>query len=369
MTRPSEKNVRAPRQSARWRLAVIAGVAGLVGGGPGCARPAGLIFESGPEAPVWPSPPDVPRVRYLGQLRTDQDLRPARGPGNRLGEFLFGKEPALGMLSPIGVCTDGGSRVFVADSHGRTLHVFDLDSRTHQPWRPGAGQPPFLMPVAVAVDPPGHEAQGPTVFVADSVAEMVFVFDADGKCTGTIGAGALARPVGIVAEPGDGRILVADSSAHQIVVFSKSGRELARLGRRGPEPGNFNFPTNLALDRAGRLYVSDTLNFRVQVFSPDLRPLGQFGVKGDMPGSFSQPKGIALDPDDHLYVVDANFEAVQVFDTDGRLLLSFGREGHGPGEFWLPAGMCIDPSGRIWIADTYNKRIQVFQYLTEDPSR
>lgn len=333
----------------------------------GCGRPAGAILEPSPDAPVWPGPPDTARVRYLGQFQTDQDLKPAQRPGRRLGEFLFGKEPAHAMLSPLAVGTDGASRVFVADSNGQVLHVIDLDSRRYQQWRPTPGQPQFSMPVGVVGLSSGGKGEGGAL-VSDSVAGMVFVFDASGRCTGTIGSGKLQRPCGIVVEPASGRVLVADSAAHQIVAFSMAGEELGRVGQRGPEPGNFNFPTNLAFDRAGRLYVSDTLNFRVQVFTPDLKPLRQIGKKGDLPGNFSQPKGLALDPEDHLYVVDANFEAVQVFDTEGRLLMSFGREGHGPGEFWLPAGLCIDPSGRIWVADTYNRRIQVFQYLAETPS-
>lgn len=334
---------------------LLTGLATIVG----CGRPAGVVFEPPLNAPSWPAPPETPRVRYVGQLQTDQDLKPAQRPGRRVGEFLFGKDDAHSMLSPLAVSV-GASKVFIADSNGQMLHVFDLDSRKYQQWRPAKEQTQFSMPVAVAADLSGR------AMVSDSVAGLVFVFDSTGKCTSTLGAGKLKRPCGIAIEPATGRILIVDSAAHQVVVFSSSGEEVARIGQRGSDPGNFNFPTNITLDRAGRMYVSDTLNFRIQVFSPDFQPLRQIGTKGDKPGYFSQPKGLALDSDEHLYVVDANFEAVQVFDPQGELLMSFGREGHGPGEFWLPAGICIDPTGRIWVADTYNRRVQVFQYLTED---
>ena len=319
-----------------------------------CSSPAGRILEAGPAAPAWPAPPDPPRLRFLGEISTDKDLKPSKNFLESIGAGLFGEDAAQGMTSPMGVCTDGGSKVFVADSNGLVVHVFDLDSRRYARWEPPEK---FGLPVAVAWD-----AAGSRVLVSDSVGACVYVFDAGGTMIAKLGAGLLKRPAGI-AVGADGRVYVADVGAHQVLLLDSAGAEITRLGERGTEPGTFNYPTNLALDREGRLYVSDTLNFRVQVFGPDLKPIRQIGRQGDLPGYFAQPKGIAIDPDGNVYVVDAQFEAVQLFSPEGQLLLSVGREGRGPGEFWLPAGIHIDPKGRVWIADSYNQRVQVFQYL------
>jgi sugar lactone lactonase YvrE len=246
------------------------------------------------------------------------------------------------------------SKVFVADSNGQTVHVFDLESRRYGRWEPPEK---FGLPVALAWD-----GAGSRLLVSDSVAACVYAFDASGAMTARLGAGALKRPAGIAPDAG-GRVYVADVAAHQVILLDGAGAEITRLGERGTELGTFNYPTNLALDRQGRLYVSDTLNFRVQVFGADLKPIRQIGRQGDLPGYFAQPKGVAVDPDGHVYVVDAQFEAVQLFSPEGQLLLSVGREGRGPGEFWLPAGIHIDAKGRVWIADSYNQRVQVFQYL------
>jgi DNA-binding beta-propeller fold protein YncE len=326
----------------------------------GCGRTAGVLLQPDPGAPVWPPPPDVPRIRYLGEFKTDRDLKPGRRRGG-LGELIFGEEPPQSMLSPLGLAF-AGSRLFVADSNGQVLHVFDLESRKYMRWQPGKGQAPFSMPVAVAAEPSGG------ALVSDSVAGVVLRFDAAGACTGVLGKGLLKRPCGVAVDPAGERIFIVDSAAHQVVVLSMTGQELLRLGVRGSAPGEFNFPTNLAFDPTGHLYVSDTLNFRIQVFSRELRPVRQMGRKGDGPGFFAQPKGLAVDPAGRLYIVDANFEAVQVFDAEGNLLMAFGREGHNAGEFWLPSGITIDASGRIWIADTYNRRVQVFEALMEGTS-
>jgi DNA-binding beta-propeller fold protein YncE len=320
------------------------------------------VFAPPDPAYRWPQPPDAAHIQYLGELRTDQDLKGQRGAGQALGEALFGKEPARAMLSPLGVASDGKGRLFVADSNAQVLHVFDTASRRYARWTPPKGETPFSQPVCAAWDPGGR------VLVSDPVAGVVFTFADSGKFLGTIGGGFVGRPCGVAVGPG-GRVYISDTAQHQVVVLGPDGSLVRRIGSRGAGPGEFNYPTYLALDRAGRLYVSDSLNSRVQVFetaegaAPGVR---QVGRKGDMPGYFSQPKGITVDAEGRLYVVDAHFEAVQVFDPQGRVLMSFGREGQGPGEFWLPVGICADDSGMLWIADSYNRRVQVFRILPEE---
>lgn len=333
----------------------------------GCASPAGPVFPPLSTPLDFPPAPDEPRIRYVGSLSGEMDLKPAVSPLAGLGEAIFGKRPVNVMLSPYALCSNG-DRLFVCDSNAQTVHVFDLETRAYSQWMPlpakradesgvvkGSG---FSQPVGIACDGQGR------LLVSDSVAGVIFLFDGQGRCLGDIGQGTLKRPCGIAYDATKDRLFVADSGHHQVLVLSLDGTLLAAMGTRGTELGRFNFPTNVAVDREGRIAVSDTLNFRVQLFAPDLTPIRQIGRLGDMPGYFAQPKGLAFDGDGQIYVVDGQFEAVQIFDLEGRLLLSFGDEGSGPGQFWLPAGIFIDPNDRIWIADSYNRRVQVFDYLS-----
>jgi DNA-binding beta-propeller fold protein YncE len=340
---------------------VVTAVAALVGAA-GCGQPRGVIFEPLETPMAWPPPPETPRIRYVGQLETSEDLKPGRSFGQGLGETLFGQSPDHSMLSPYAICAGEDGQLFVCDSNGQVVHVFDLDRRTYEQVAVPEPTPGFSQPIGVAVLGPDR------LLVADSVAQTIFAFSTGGRYLGRFGAGLLQRPCGLAVDQARGRVFVADSAAHQVVVLDADGALVERLGRRGDAPGEFNYPTNVAVDDDGRLYVSDTLNFRVQVFENDLTPLRIVGSRGEVPGYFSQPKGVALDSEGHLYVVDAHFEAVQVFDQRGRLLLMFGSEGRGPGEFWLPAGIFIDDRDRIWVADSYNRRVQVFQYLPEGAS-
>jgi DNA-binding beta-propeller fold protein YncE len=325
----------------------------------GCSHDAGVIFPLVKDAPVWPAPPEAPRIRYVGQLTGSADLKPAVSGFTQLGNAVFGGgEQAHTFLIPMAVCTDGSSRVFVADSGDHVIHVLDLETRKYARWTPTGRA--LITPVGLAYDSAGRR-----LFVADSGAKAVFIFDMDGKFVGELGSGQFKHPCGLAVDPGNGRVFVADVGAHQILVLSPTGHVLRRLGARGDALGQFNYPTNVAVDHRGRLYVSDSLNFRVQQFTPDLAPIRQIGKQGDMPGYFAQPKGIALDQEDHLYVVDSQFEAVQIFDDTGELLLNFGEQGQGRGQFWLPTAVFIDPRNRIWVADSFNHRLQVFEYLPE----
>lgn len=359
----------AARKPVRWTLAGAVMVIATVMAG--CGQPAGVVFPPLDTPLRWPGPPERERIRYVGQLAVSTDLKPAVSWRQAFAKAMFGRKNTYAMLTPMAVCTDGGSRVFVADSNGQVVHVFDLASRRYEQWRPsgkggksgeGEGEgngKQFSQPVGIAYDPAGR------LYVADSVAGLIFVFDSKGAFIGEIGEGVLARPCGLAFDAVKGRLFVADTGAHQVIVLSPAGKVLGRIGKRGTRMGEFNFPTSVALDSRGRLYVCDSLNFRVQQFTPDLKPIRQIGRKGDLPGYFARPKGLALDSKDHLYVIDAQFEAIQIFDADGRLLLTIGEEGRGPGQFWLPTGIFIDSNDRIWVADSYNRRVQVFDYQPE----
>lgn len=324
-----------------------------------CTQPAGVIFPPLAQPIQWPEPPEPPRIQYVGQLLTNKDLKPPRPMLESLAETIMGKRDAFGMLTPFALCTDDADRLFVADSNAQLVHVFDLKTRRYARWKATSAQPQFSQPVGIAWDPSGR------LLVSDSIAGAIFTFDTNGNYTGQLGVGILSRPCGILVHPLTSRIYVADAGTHQIVVLNSTGQQLARIGQRGSEPGQFNFPTSLAMDHQGRLYVCDSLNFRIQQILPDMKTARQIGSKGDMPGYFASPKSLAIDSDDHLYVVDNQFESVQIFDSTGLLLLAFGEEGHGPGQFWLPNGIFIDGNNRVWIADCYNQRVQVFDYTAE----
>ncbi len=324
----------------------------------GCATPTSAPPAEVKEM-VWPPPPEQARIRYLGDLQSLDDV--AGDKQQSIRDLLMGEEktdkPSL--VKPYGVHSDSKGRVFVADTGIAGLVVFDLKQKNVSFWgTDGLGT--LSKPVGVTSDTAGN------VYVSDVGTHRVVVYDVDGNYRNAFGGPeVLSSPVGMVFNNASQRLYVVDSKRSQIVVFNPQGTVVNTIGELGGEPGNFNTPTNIAIDASGRLYVADTLNFRVQVLEPDGAVVNAFGEVGDRPGNFNRLKGIGVDNEGHIYTIDASFNNFQIYDPQGTLLLVVGSSGTGPGGFYLPAGAHVDNNNRIFIADQYNRRIQMFEFLPE----
>jgi len=307
---------------------------------------------------VWPLPPDPARVRFVRSWQGEDDFKKKSG---RLRRLMLGpeREEGLKLRKPYGVTTDAEGRVYVTDTGLGAVIVFDEKKREVRPLGLQS-QVRLVTPIGVAVDHLGR------VFVSDADLHQVFAFAPDGRVELALGRQeGMKNPTGIAIDRERQRLYVADSHAHRLFLYDMRGVSLGSWGDRGPAGGQFNFPTNVAVDKEGDVYVVDTGNFRIQMFSPDGDLMDSFGEAGDGYGQFTRPKGIALDSEDHVYVVDAAFNNFQVFDQQGRLLLFVGSMGTASGQFWLPAGIHIDGRDRIYVVDQVNRRVQVFQYLSE----
>jgi DNA-binding beta-propeller fold protein YncE len=322
----------------------------------GCQSPQAELLSRTATPLVWPKPPEKPRIRYLGAISTEADLKRHVPWTEGLGNLLFGRKKIGVLVSPYAVAVDQAGRLFVTDTAAAVVHVFDLRMRRYKQFADLAGQEKLRKPVGLAL-------AGNRIYVVDSVLRKVCVFDRDGRFIFSFGSDRLGRPSGIACRQDNGTVYVADTARHTIDVFTRDGKFVRQIGSRGVMPGTFNFPTHLWLDARGNLYVSDTLNYRIQVFSPDGNFLMTFGRQGDRPGNFAHPCGVATDTFGNIYVTDRQFENVQIFDAQGHVLMAFGEEGTQPGQFWLPAGIFIDSRNRIYVADSFNKRVQVFELL------
>jgi len=299
-------------------------------------------------------------VAYLRSIDTAtvEEFSKPRSFWGKLLEWVAGAAELPQLLRPYGITEDGLGRLIVCDPSFGAVHVFDFERQEHKLLR-RAKRETLLSPVGVVVDDDNN------IYVADSERARVYVFNPKGKFLRALSPGwsgeGLKRPTGLALDPARGWLYIADTLRHQVVVVTLQGDIVRAFGTRGDGPGEFNFPTSLALS-GGELYVVDTMNLRIQVVTPEGEFLRSFGEPGNRTGTLFRPKGIALDSDGNVYVVDALFDVVQVFDPDGELLYYFGSTGSANGQFTLPTGLYISPRNRIFVADSYNHRVHIFRY-------
>jgi hypothetical protein len=307
-------------------------------------------------APVWPPPPEPPRIGYVRSLSTPADFGAKSSAFTRFGRWLTGGAGAADALQkPFGLALDEHENLCLTDTGANAVCFYDRKGRKWHRWEK-IGPVRFLSPVSVA-------KRNGTFFVADSALGKVVVFGEDGKLRFQI-TNHLERPCAVAI--GANQLFVADSQRHAICAFGLDGTIQKQFGTRGVGKGQFNFPTHLAIDQSGNLYVTDSMNSRVQMFTADGVYQREIGKLGDSPGQFGRPKGIAVDSQNHLYAMDAAFDNLQIFDTNGHLLLALGENGSRPGQFWLANGIAINRSNEIFVADSYNRRIQVFRPMAQD---
>jgi sugar lactone lactonase YvrE len=160
-----------------------------------------------------------------------------------------------------------------------------------------------------------------------------------------------------------GNVYITDSPSqgdHSIYKYSDTGALLARWGRRGNGPGEFDAPNGIAVASNGDIYVSEFSNNRVQRLSSSGTPLGMWGGSGSSPGEFRQAEDLAIDAAGRIYVADGVNARIQVFTSTGTFLYQWGSPGNSPGMFGYPAAIAIDQSGHVFVADGGNNRIQKF---------
>src|SRR5918912_1625219 len=297
----------------------IALAAAFVAGGSLTAVAADKKKATAEPTLVWPLPPDPPRIRFVTAYRAVDDFKKKK-PGWKSVLLGADSQQRIGQLmKPYGIAVAKDGRVFVTDTAARRVFVFDPNARTVT-FIGDNGPGKIAKPVGVAVDDNGM------VFVADATLKRVFGYGADGRMTIAIGHdGELQNPSGLAIDRARRQLYVADAKKHQVLCYSSAdGSFIRAIGKRGTEKGEFNFPTNLSGDRRGQLYVADTLNFRVQVFDASGAFVKSIGTQGDSPGHLNRAKGVGVDSDGHIYVADTSFNNFQIFDADGNILLFVG---------------------------------------------
>lgn len=340
-------------------------------------------------------------VQASGPAKAAVSLTPVRivgGPGHA---GLYGWDTATMRDGSVVVTDYWNMRVKRYSKSGVDLGTVVANDGRHQ------------APYGVAVDPRNDD-----IYIGDvDGGRNVDHYKADGTYVRSLGGPATFNYPAWLDVDSTGRVAVADSRGHKVVVYGSNGVQLFQFGTLGSGPGQFNNPRGVGFDASDRLYVADNNNRRVEVFTlgttnatlvsqfsvsdagGDLRGLtvdkakgivyvadggagyiSKFALNGTPgvpsrfggPGPFLNPgtfiggaRGVTVDGDGNVWVGDMPNFRVQKFSPAGSFLLAAPNPPAPPpdGGFNMPGGVAVDGAGNIFVTDTFNWRIQRF-----DPS-
>ena len=219
----------------------------------------------------------------------------------------------------------------------------------------GLGPGSFHYPRAITA-----EADG-SIFVVDKSGRIQrFAADGTYETAWHMPDTSAGFPVGLSQHP-DGRIFVADTHCHRVMVFARDGTELGSFGKLGTAPGAFLLPTDVAFDARGNIYVSEYGgNDRISVWSAEFECLGVLGAEPIAGRRLSRPSGIGIDAEQTLWIADACNHRLVRMSLDGRVLGVFGEFGDEPGQLRYPYDLCITSNQTILVCEYEGHRLQWF---------
>ncbi len=222
----------------------------------------------------------------------------------------------------------------------------------------------FNQPTSVAV------AENGRVYVLDGMNNQIVIFSDTGEKLNHIQGDKnnipdFSRSVGLFLH--QDQLYIADAVNNRIIIISDQGALIKTIPLSATPPLRYP-PEPIAVNRIqDKLFYSDRRNHQVCIIHLQRNDEQQcFGKRGEEPGDFQFPFQIAVDRDEYLHIVDVINGRVQVFNSRGQY---FSQEGKFAVDvLYRPNGIAIDALGYQYVSDAYRGTIAVFyrgRYITE----
>lgn len=293
-------------------------------------RVTGASGDGAVPMPVAAEPPAPPDAAPPAEEKETPPVIRSRGAAGL---------PFEGLREPRGVAVDAKGRLWLTDFGNSRLRLYDGAGLLLGGWG-GRGSGPFGLR-----EPSGISVRGERVLLADTWNGRVSLFDLNGAWKGS--ATGFFGPRGVAIGP-DGRIWVADTGNHRVLVYRDLDAAPVVIGRQGNRPLEFSSPVGIATGPSGDVYVADGGNARIQVLSSSGAFRATIAVdrwKGPV-----EPQ-LALDERERLYTVSPGTDEVLAFDRSGRLLWSRGADDTGR-KLAIPVGITVDEARScLWVVN------------------
>ena len=309
----------------------------------------------------------------------------AKGPHKLEYEVIEGWErlpEGWSFVEVAGVAVDSADRVYVFNRGDHPVIVFDKEGKFLDAWGEGV----FHTPHGIFID--GNDR----LYCADNGDHTVRIFNTEGHLQALLGEPGVAAETGFkvgarpvlysagpfnqvtnVATAPNGDMLIADGYGNaRVHRYAPDGTLVASWGAPGSQPGEFNIPHGIAVDRGGRVYVADRENSRIQIFNGD----GVFLTSWDW---VNRPDDLFIDEDENLYIAELGWSTpatpsphlkfmehppighdpvarVTVCDLDGHIIARFGgADAVLPGNFIAPHGIWADSKGGLYVGEVVKR--------------
>jgi uncharacterized protein (TIGR03663 family) len=185
------------------------------------------------------------------------------------GTFGEAKQPQeLGNLlyGPRDVALDAEGNVYVSDTGNKRIVKYDAEGKMLAAvGGQGNEDGQFQEPVGIAI------AKDGTLYVADTWNQRVQAFDKQlsflrqWPVLAWEGLSVVNKPYLAVDEAGQ-NVYVTDPEQFRVIKFSNTGKLVAVWGQSGADLSSLNLPTGIRVDKAGRVLVADSENHRIVVY-------------------------------------------------------------------------------------------------------
>jgi DNA-binding beta-propeller fold protein YncE len=226
-------------------------------------------------------------------------------------KFEFGGDDRF--ASPSDVVVDSQGRIYVVGStrSGRVIHVFDFDGVLLSTWSAETPEGAVTDIGSIALD------SSDNVYLLDPAGIRVCSWDAAGSWRHSFALVPELSPkerreavFGSIEVSGD-LVYVPVSSLGTVIVHDAAGVAVQRIGHKGNDVGELNFPVDVAV-KGELVMVLDKLRYNVVCFAASGRFLGEFGGKGSSPGWFYHPTILEADDQGQVYVGQIFQNKIQV---------------------------------------------------------
>jgi len=193
---------------------------------------------------------------------------------------------------PTGIARDETGNIYVSEVNKGEIKVFRPDYSAYFKIT-GAGSPKNLF------------IANEHLYVTDTSANSVKIYDLSGSFQGSLTGTTLDQPCGLDCDI-LGNIYVADKNNHRIAIFNSSGSFVTSFGSQGSTDTQFLYPEGVAVDKLGYIYVMDSGNNYIKRFDSNFIFMDTqgLGTAGNNLGYFNSPCSGFVDETGDLLVSD-----------------------------------------------------------------